>query len=299
MKLVLLGAGASYGSAVNGVPPMGSALFEALRAFNPPGWGQLATSMAELFRRDFERGMTKLAETNPHAMPILQRAMAAFFFNFVPTHSSLYVTLANRIRGRRWSGVIASLNYERLLELSLLHVGVQPVVGQPARSGQVELCLPHGCCHIFCEGTRAKSSGVSFSGVDVTFDGPVIVVSNPVEFQGRIIGDAIPPVMSYFKPQKTTTAGASFIRAQRARWIDLAKQADSITIVGVKVRRRDSHIWSPIGDSSARITYCAGSSAARGFRDWATAVGRSTKDLVLKGYFADEFDNLCVGMGLA
>src|SRR5664280_2365479 len=225
---------------------MGVALFEALRGFNSPGWGALSASTADLFREDFERGMTWLARENPHAMPVLQRAMAAFFFNFVPTASNLYEELTRRIHARNWGGVIGTLNYERLLEISLLHRGVQPVVGQVAAGGQVESCLPHGCCHIFCDGTRASSSGVSFSGVGVTFDGPVTVISNPADFQMRISSDAVPPVMSYFEPQKTTNAGASFIRGQRERWTKLAAEADVLAIVGVRCRPYDMHIWAPI-----------------------------------------------------
>ena len=146
MKVLLLGAGASYGSDVEGTPPMGAALLAALRRFNPPGWGQLPETLASDFQSDFERGMARLAETNPHAMPILQRAMAAFFFTFQPRTSSLYVELASRIKGTNWHGVIATLNYERLLEMSLAYRGVAPVVGVSAGQGQVEICMPHGCC---------------------------------------------------------------------------------------------------------------------------------------------------------
>ncbi len=267
MSLFLLGAGASYGSTTEGAPPIGVALFEALRAFNPPGWGTLPASMADLFREDFERGMTRLAQENAHAMPVLQRAMAAFFFNFIPTVSNLYVRLAERIRARNWRGAIASLNYERLLEISLLHGGIQPVVGQAAAAGQVELCLPHGCCHIFCEGARASSSGVSFSGVGVTFDGPVTIISNSADFQRRLTGDAVPPVMSYFEPQKTTSAGVSFIRVQRERWANLAAEADVLAIVGVRCRPHDTHLWTPIAGSSAEVVYCAGAAAGQEFRD--------------------------------
>jgi len=298
MNLFLFGAGASYGSQADG-PPMGSQLFEALRQFNPTGWGQLPADMADLFRGDFERGMARVAETNSHAMPILQRAMAAFFFRFVPRMSSLFVRLAQRIHRHQWNGAIATLNYERLLELSLLQVGVQPIVGQGAGEGQIELCLPHGCCHLFCEGIQASPAGVSFSGVGVTFDGPVVAISDPEEFQRRINGNAVPPVMSYFELQKKTSAGVSFINSQRARWAELASQANKIAIVGVKVRPRDSHIWLPIANSAARVVYCAGAAAGNEFRGWAAASRPGKGDRVLEGYFAEEFSSLCYEMGLA
>lgn len=299
MKIFLLGAGASYGSDLDGTPPIGEALFEALRKFNPPGWGRLPGELASEFQRDFERGMARLAETNPHAMPVLQRAMAAFFFEFKPRTSNLYVELAKRIRSGSWRGAIGTLNYDRLLEISLGQLGVQPVVAQSAGKDQVELCLPHGCCHLFCDGARMSSSGVSFSGVGVTIDGPVTVVDDPGQFSARIAGDAVPPVMSYFEPRKTTTAGASFIRGQRARWAELVKLADVIAIVGVQVRPDDDHIWKPIEKSTARLVYCAGPSAGKVFQAWSASVREQADDAVFAGYFADEFEPLCRHVGLS
>lgn len=298
MKLLLFGAGASYGSDNSGTPPIGANLFEALRAFNPLGWGQLPSPLASVFHRDFEHGMAELAQTNSHAMPVLQRAMAAFFFKYQPRSSSLYVELAQRMRRDNWAGVIGTLNYERLLEISLSHAGIQPVVGQAAKGDQVELCLPHGCCHLFCEGVRMSPVGVSFSGVGVSIDGPVTVVADPAQFAAHINGDAVPPVMCYFEPKKTTSAGASFIRGQRERWSELVASADIVAIVGVKVRPDEDHIWGPLGRSGAKLVYCAGPAAAKKFLEWETASRPNAEDVVLDGSFADEFNSICTYIGL-
>ena len=83
---MLLGAGASFGSSNYLVPPMGAGLFKELQLFNPLGWGALPASIARHFEADFEQGMRELASSRSHYMPILQRAMAAYFFNFVPTN---------------------------------------------------------------------------------------------------------------------------------------------------------------------------------------------------------------------
>ena len=143
-KLILFGAGASYGSKNINVPPLGDDLFKALQSFNPDGWGQLPSSIANEFQGDFENGMVNLSKTHSHAMPVLQRAMAEFFFNFQPTENNLYHTLAKRIKASNWLGAIATLNYERLLEISLTHEGLKVLVGSEANTnGQIELCLPH------------------------------------------------------------------------------------------------------------------------------------------------------------
>lgn len=299
MKLILFGAGASYGSSRGNVPPMGAGLFSELRRFNPPGWGALPSDMASEFEHDFERGMAQLAQTRSHDMPILQRAMAVYFFNYLPTQDSLYVQLGKLIKQSAWRGAIATLNYERLLEISLIHAGLQPVVNMAPSLGQVELCLPHGCCHLFCEGVQASSVGVSFSGVGVTFDGPVIALSDPTQFRNRIESNSVPPVMSYFEPQKTTSSGASFIRNQRARWAELANQADTIIIVGVRVRPRDSHIWDAVAKSHAKVVFCAGKSAGAEFETWASAQRIGKGNRTLSGYFSEEFNAICEEAGLS
>lgn len=298
MNLMLLGAGASYGSSSHGAPPIGAGLFAELRRFNPAGWGALPAEIRSHFEADFERGMRELARTRSHDMPILQRAMAAYFFSFLPTQDSLYVRLAERVRRNDWKGAIATLNYERLLEVSLLHVGVQPVVNTLPSIGQTEVCFPHGCCHLFCEGVQASATDVSFSGSGVAFDGQVVAISDPTEFQARINGNSVPPVMSYFEPQKTTSSGVSFIRDQRARWAALAEDANTIAIVGVKVRPSDSHLWEAIAKTKARVVFCSGNTAGIEFQEWAEKARPGKESEVLRGYFADEFNTLCGAVGL-
>ena len=89
----LFGAGASYGSDTQGTPPLGADLFEELRRFNPDAWGSISGDLAERFRSDFEEGMKSVPS---RALAPLQRAMAAYFFDFKPRTSSLYVELVRR-----------------------------------------------------------------------------------------------------------------------------------------------------------------------------------------------------------
>ena len=294
----LFGAGASYGSDTGGRrPPLGADLFRELAAFNPPGWGTITGNLAEEFQRDFEAAF---ATVQPHAYGPLLRAMALYFFQFVPRPTNLYFDLAQRIRrANAWSVAVCSLNYERLLELSLSGAGIRPAVGGPSnQASQVELCLPHGCCHLFCDSVRAVSGMVSFAGGMVQTNGPIIVIGDPAQHRARIEQDAMPPVMSYFETAKRTTSGASFIDGQRARWHELAACATVLVIVGVRVREHDNHIWDPISASGARVVYCAGATAALEYEAWAGVNRPGRDDVVLRGYFADEFGTLCAHAGL-
>jgi len=152
-NLVLFGAGASFGSnEIEHVPPLGRDLFNALVEFDSDSWGAVLPQFASEFRKDFEKGMRAFANAHPNDRRVdqLQKRMAAYFFRFTPRRESLYRKLACRIKQTGWRGALATLNYERLLELSLCTERLQPVVGAPSKQpGDIELCLPHGCCHLF------------------------------------------------------------------------------------------------------------------------------------------------------
>lgn len=225
--LILFGAGASYGSDAAGVPPLSTSLIDHLVESNPKSWGNVPKDWQGRFREDFEEAMREFAEVYPHGLSVLQRAMAAYFFGFQPRESNLYLSPANRIAGSNWSGALASLNYERLLELSLIQAGLHPVGGRPAKGPpEIELCLPHGCCHIFCNVQTSGRGRLSFPGLNVQTRGTgrgarPKIIGDQAEFLKRITEDSFPPIMCYFEVRKRTTSGADFIERNRARLSEL------------------------------------------------------------------------------
>lgn len=290
--LIIFGAGASYGSDDEKfTPPLGENLFSSLAGYNPDGWGQIRGNLADKFVTDFEAGIVELSKQNPHALPPLQRVMAAYFFNFVPRESNLYYSLAKKISSTNWNGSLATLNYERLLEISLLAAGMQPFVGvsNADHNKTIELCLPHGCCHIFCESVRGTAGLVSFAGMNVSTNGLIKIIGDQLEFQQRIKIDAFPPVMSYFEPNKQTTSGNNFIMSQRQRFFELVKEAEVIVLVGIRVREYDKHIWEPLGQSSAKLIYVSGEVGKNEFVTWKNKKRSNSSDLALGGYFKDSY----------
>jgi len=274
-------------------------LLEALERLFPAAWEVLPQDLRILLRSDFEVGMKEFGEKNPHVLPPLQRSMASFFFGFVPGQDNRYRNLARLIKRNAWPGVVISLNYERLLELSLATEGVRPFIGSPPDTGpSVELCLPHGCCLIFCESVRGAARAVSFSGINIATRGPVKVVAEPTEHAKRIREDAFPPVMSYFDPAKLTTSGVNFIEEQRARYDAIVRGAKTVVIVGVKVRPHDRHLWEALAATNAEIVYCSGDAAGQEFAKWASDNRKGKVSEVLYGYFNENFDGLCARLGL-
>ena len=299
-KVVVFGAGASFGSDTSETPPLGCNLFDQLAAFDTRGWGSLPNNLANIFRGDFEEGMKQVWQHNAYIVPVLQRMMAEFFFNFVPRDTNLYVSFARSLKNDPSSVSLVTFNYERLLELSLSHCGLQPVCNTPTlASNQVEVVFPHGCCHFFGRGVRGGGTGgVYFTAGAVTTTGTPDVVADRQEFLQRLQQDAIPPVMSYFEPDKRTTACVDFIERQRKRYADVIQAAEIVAIVGLKVRPHDNHIWDPLKSTTARLLYCSGISAGDEFRRWTSQSRPSCKDKILLGYFRESLGELCAELGL-
>ena len=302
MQVLFLGAGASYGSEPSGrdVPPLGDALFKELQAFDPHGWGGLPGDLAALFADDFERGMTELSTVYPGSIVDLQRAMAGYFYRFEgPSTDNLYRQLARKMKARSWRGTVVTLNYERLIELSMCREGLQPVVtGTSGVANALELVFPHGCCHLFCEGGRGIAGQVRMLGMNVQTNGPVVPLCDATAFWSRLRNEAFPPVMSYFEPAKRTTAGASFIDWQRQRYAELVRSAETVAIIGIRVRPADKHIWEPLSSATGKLVYCGGPSGAAEFEDWRAGNPSRAGDVIIPAYFSDGLPAICAELGL-
>lgn len=291
--LILFGAGASFGSDTEGTPPLGSNLFKALAEFNRETWGQVSSPEATAFKRDFERGMSAYTKShgNDGTVDRLQRAMAAYFFNFRPRTASLYRKLAKWIRQTSWNGAVISLNYERLLELSLRDVGLNVIVEGPFPDF-IELCLPHGCCHLFINLKVQGRVELGSMNLKMGSSEPPVAIDDQSEFHQRICTDQLPPVMCYFEPGKDARCGLSFINEQRERFRTLVGLASVVAIVGVKVRKYDRHLWDPLAQTPARLVYCAGKTGALEFESWARDCGRNG-DRTIHALWDNGFDEIC------
>jgi hypothetical protein len=290
-NLVLFGAGASFGSDIIDVPPLGDKLFDRLSEFNRPGWGALPKEFIDVFKRDFEDGMIKVSNERPFDLPILQRAMAAFFFNFQPRDSNLYYKLAKMLKVAPKEIAISTLNYERLIEISFLAAGHNLFIGEPLH-GEIEYNLPHGCCHLFCENVRGVADSVRFAGLNVEVNGEIKIISDQLQFQQRIVGDAFPPVMSYFEPKKRATAGQLFLQNQRTRLKELIINVENVFVIGIKIREHDTHIWDIIKETNAKFIYCSGMNEKSEFDRWVTKYRFGKENSFIDGFWSEKFDDI-------
>jgi len=298
--LILMGAGASYGSENDTtlVPPLAVDLFDALLKFEPKLWSHVTEEVAAEFRLNFEQGVLAQYTQSRVLLSHLQRSMAGFFFRYGPSSANLYLKLANRIKKTGWAGSVATLNYERLLQFAMIRAGLNIVCGPNLTPNSTEICFPHGCCNLFCESVRGAAGMVAMDPFSVSTRGPIIALDEPRSFWHRLRTDAFPPVMSYFEPAKMTTSGANFIEQQRGRLQDLIVGADYIAIIGVTVREQDNHIWDSLAATKARIYYCSGVASQPQYFDWQKRKRPNSGDIVSDKYWKEDFEAVCDHMQL-
>ena len=162
MRVVLFGAGASYGSGsvAPKPPPLGADLFPALRKLFPT-WRSIPEAEAALFAADFEEGMAQIIERYGMAVGPLMQEVATFFsiFDLDATAQNLYRDLITAARGRDvlWSTV----NYECLLEIAANQTGLDVAYfGDPADHSSGAIWKLHGSCNFKVTGLEA-GRGVS------------------------------------------------------------------------------------------------------------------------------------------
>ena len=277
------------------VPPLATKLYDVLVNKYPDLQNDNIKSLQKVFQEDFEKGILSLNEKYPHFLSVFQRCMAHYFFQFGSTitikKDNLYYKLACELKSRSNKFSLVTLNYERIVELCFADAGINLYCNQQIQEDQLEICFPHGCCHLFCEGIKASSNGVLFSGMNISTNGSVIALKKLKDFENRIRNDAMPPVMSYFEPSKITTSGANFITSQRERFKNLVSVAKKIIIIGIKIRPSDEHIWNPLSESDAKLFYCSGVNEKESFEKWTSAHSRKN-DQFLDGYFDASFNSI-------
>ena len=287
-NLIIFGAGASITSNYDS-PVLVNKLFDTLKSLDHV-WDEIPEEFIAIFQNDFEKGMNELWDNNSPLLPILNRAMALYFSNFYPSPECLYRKLASKL-SQNWKGAFVTLNYDRLLEISLLEKGLSLSILKHEDTSKIEVCYPHGCCNFFNDSVRGSAKGVSFSPRGVTTNGKLVFVTDKGEIQNRIRNEAFGPMMSYFLPDKPSPSGKNIIDQEREIFNELVTNAENIVIVGIRVRPHDKHIWDQLAKSSAKILYCSGTDSGIKFEYWSK--DNSRNDKVMYSYWQENFDSIC------
>ena len=308
-EVLIFGAGASYGSCNERLPPLTKDLINELIEFDPTGWGYIPSEYQKLFYEDFEKGFFQFTKKFPDTLGPLQRAMACYFFTFTPNQTNLFMELARRIRERNWQNPVVTLNYDRFLESSLLANNIKPIppgINSKLREDDfiLPVCYPHGCCNLFYRSERInfKSGPIDFKIIknteffhSATISGSDVYFSNNLnEFQEKIMKTSFPPIMSYVVPTKSTNVGKEFLKLQQEKFKLIIEEASKIGIVGLRIRPYDKHIWNPLAKTNAKIIYCSGTTSTIEYKKWASLNRKSWKeDVILNFNWVDCFNEFC------
>lgn len=288
-NLVLLGAGASYGSEPTGqfTPPLGNRLFDDLAA-RPGIASSLPQSVKESFR-DFEEGMAKFAKSHSGDIQKFQREMAGYLAEFSPSENSLYLKLLENFD--RKETVFASLNYDLLLEEAMEARGYHPTYGPELLYKHIRLLKPHGSSNFWYD-----TPGVIFENVRSVGNG--VALNAPVRPRTRVESlrlcrrdDSFAPAMSLYAKGKVVKTCPNFVTEQQKFFAEACSVAENIYIIGVRVVPEDHHIWGPLVESPAHITYFGGEQDESEFIEWAKS-NKNKKYSFVQEYFVGAIDYL-------
>lgn len=279
-RLVLFGAGASYGSPgiVPCSPPLGSGLYRALRRAFPETWGACSASLAELFEEHFETGMRALAHLYPKAKQplqdgapspnVLMQDMARYFLTFELARGTgnLYTQfLLMLLRSEKDLGTsFATLNYEHMLERAMGRLGLKPAVLRPHGGSQL---WPEGGGKLLAGPEHALGLGLHNITARVR-----AMTSLGIHARLNEAGQALYPCMAMYMPGKVTQVGQRYLRRAQARLRRRVTESGTIVLIGVRPWDDDDHIWPSIYKSRAQVLYVGGTidydrlAAARGDR---------------------------------
>ena len=266
MRIVLFGAGASYGSGdvLPHLPPLGNELFSVLRRLYN-NWQRIPPEVADLFQNNFELGMGDVISKYGFAVAPLMQSMAIFFSIFyVPENAdNRYLRLIQVLENRRdivWS----TLNYECILESSafILNRKVNYFADPLNCGNDLPVWKLHGSCSFKVEGLDA-TRGIQFSGV--TFGGSIKPIT-PSEVRSIYTGNtALYPAMALYARGKAITMSPEPIFKAQKTWGNYVRESDRVLIVGVNPNPEDNHIWDPLSNTEAEVAYVGADSL---FKNW-------------------------------
>jgi hypothetical protein len=213
--LVLLGAGASYGSESDktNCPPLGNALFDELEKRG----GVAATLPDELkliFRQHgFEKGMAAFFERNQERVAQFQRELGNYLATFEPSPRSLYTSLLKSVPDRRV--IYSSLNYDLLLETAAWRLDRHTSYDIITTDKDTRLLKLHASCNFWPHEpglTIKKITAKRTVGAVVDIGVKVLGRNDALEKYKN--PDAYAPVMAVYAEGKQVQYCPSFVRQQ-------------------------------------------------------------------------------------
>jgi hypothetical protein len=259
--IFLFGAGASYGagSVLPERPPLGYQLYPILENIYPGTWGGLPNNIKQAFCEgaNFELGMKLVYEQFGSSIPILMRDMAIYFIQFRPYNkSTLYCRLIQELKkiGLINRCLFSTLNYECVLEYSLIEQGFSISYFDDENSLTIPVWKLHGSCNMFAQNIQVSQEVVYSTGI--VWEGGVQAFLDPnIVIQHCLVETGLAPIMCLYMDGKVLSVSPSNIKQLQQTWADRVNNAEAVFSIGVSPNLQDKHIWEPLRDSNASLYF--------------------------------------------
>ena len=256
MILLLFGAGASFGSGdcCPSPPPLGNDLFLKLDEFGG-AFSKLDNESKQVFRtQGFEAGMTTVSDDSRQINP-LQKELACYLSSFSIKPNNAYVRLFGNIKNHINNIRITTLNYDLLIEQSLLYNNFN--VDYNGKNNGVTVIKAHGSSNFLPQLNGLTLSGNVMKGVGTFVEG----LETKAVFSAREVEEwckdpknsDISPILAMYEKGKRVVVNRKLIDNLQQLYSDIVKTSAMIILVGIKYIEHDYHIWNPISESSAKF----------------------------------------------
>jgi len=188
-------------------------------------------------------------------------------------------------KNKAWNGIIATINYDRLLYLAFRNNEINP---------QGKILFLHGACNIYMGSAIGCFPNPRMRVKDNIAD------SYPFAETEDIYESFPTPILSHYHFTKRPQNGCNLVEDQQKQFKKILKiQAKNIVIVGVNFASQDSHIWGKeaLGGTKANIYYFNTSKASRKLeKEW--AFFNPQKHKTIPKFFEEGFEDICQYAGL-
>ena len=271
VSVVLLGAGASYGSGDVSphTPPLGNGvdgLFARLDAVGGVA-AHLPDSLKSTFRTDFEKGMSEYYEYSGGNIMTFQRELAAYLAQFQPGPTNTYRRLIKALGAQRV--IYSSLNYDLLFELSAAEIGLNTIYGLNGAPSGIRLLKLHGSCNFWPDTPIEMFKGVTFarnSRADV--QAPIRPLNHAETLYRCAHDDSLAPAIAMYTEGKAVKVSPDYVEAQQSQWQSAVATATRVFVSGVRVHTSDGHVWESLTKAKASVTYFGFPADRPAFLEW-------------------------------
>lgn len=292
MITFLFGAGASFGSGecIPNCPPQGKQLFDELEKIKG-SFHSIEDSVKDIFRRDgFEAGMALIPNDSKNINPLL-REMALYLSRFHSTKNNAYYLLFRELKKKLKDITIATLNYDLLIERSLVLCGINPTWSDGVEG--VKVLKVHGSCNFLPQLPRGVAFGGSAYNCDVFIEGlqtHALITQEKIENWFKD-GDnfSLAPAIAMYEAKKRVVISRSIVDVIQRDYQSAIRKSNLVVVVGANYVPHDKHVWECMEKSNCSV-FVVDPYPSKEMKEWLEIFKRNKYKVIRKGFHDSVYD---------